>query len=259
MKAAFTAAIGISLAFGSLLLWAEDNTAERSDSDFCKSINLEAGCHIKILTPPRLIHLVRPEYPMHGRKKKHGVVVLHATITNTGEVRDVKVRSGSREIAQAALQAVNQWRYKPSSANGVPVECQHDITINFTSDDGVLLGADDMSQDLPTEPSEDLIGMWRRGELSRVGGAVKPPKAVYEPDPEYSEMARKQRYQGTCQLSLIVGEDGLASSIWVVQPLGYGLDEKAIGAVRQWKFIPATKNGTPVAVMINVEVSFRLN
>jgi TonB family protein len=96
------------------------------------------------------------------------------------------------------------------------------------------------------------------GGIYRVGGGVSAPRAVFAPDPEYSEEARKAKYQGTVVLWMIVGPDGRAREIKVARSVGMGLDEKAIEAVSTWKFEPARKDGQPVAVQINVEVSFRL-
>jgi periplasmic protein TonB len=96
------------------------------------------------------------------------------------------------------------------------------------------------------------------GGAYRVGGGVSAPRAIYDPDPEYSEEARKAKYQGTVLLWLIVGADGKPRDIRVQHSLGMGLDERAIEAVRQWKFEPAMKDGRPVAVQVNIEVSFRL-
>ena len=96
------------------------------------------------------------------------------------------------------------------------------------------------------------------GGLFRVGGGVSAPRALDTPDPEYSEEARKAKYQGTCVLWLIVGSDGKPRDVKVARALGMGLDEKAIEAVRNWRFQPAMKDGHPVPVMINVEVNFRL-
>jgi TonB family protein len=96
------------------------------------------------------------------------------------------------------------------------------------------------------------------GGVFRVGGGVSAPKVIYQPDPEYSEEARKAKYQGTCVLWLVVGPDGRPRDIRVSRTLGLGLDEKAIEAVKTWKFEPAMKDGKPVAVQINVEVDFRL-
>ena len=96
------------------------------------------------------------------------------------------------------------------------------------------------------------------GGVPKVGGGIAAPKAIYDPDPEYSEEARKAKYQGTVLLWLIVDQNGNPNHIKVERPVGMGLDQKAVEAVQRWKFEPATKNGTPVAVQITVEVSFRL-
>jgi len=92
----------------------------------------------------------------------------------------------------------------------------------------------------------------------RVGGGVSAPRVVYDPDPEYSEEARKAKYQGTVVLWLVVSPEGKPQAIKVTRSLGMGLDEKAIEAVRQWRFEPAQKDGHPVPVQISVEVNFRL-
>src|SRR5437016_12199894 len=96
------------------------------------------------------------------------------------------------------------------------------------------------------------------GGIYKVGGGVSAPRAIYQPDPEYSEEARKAKYQGTAVLWVIVGADGRPHEVRVARSVGMGLDEKAVEAVRTWKFEPARKNGQPVAVQINVELSFRL-
>jgi protein TonB len=92
----------------------------------------------------------------------------------------------------------------------------------------------------------------------RVGGGVSAPRVLENPSPDYSEEARKAKYQGTVILWLIVDSNGRPRDLKVAHSLGMGLDQKALEAVRRWKFQPATKNGTPVAVQINVEVNFHL-
>ena len=96
------------------------------------------------------------------------------------------------------------------------------------------------------------------GGVFRVGGGVSAPRALNTPDPEYSEEARKAKYQGTVVLWLIVDQNGRPRDVKVARSLGMGLDQKAIEAVRKWTFEPAEKDGKPVAVQINVEVNFRL-
>ncbi len=96
------------------------------------------------------------------------------------------------------------------------------------------------------------------GGYYRVGGGVSAPRAIYAPDPEYSDEARKAKYQGTVILWVVVGPEGRVHDIRVQRSLGMGLDDKAVEAVRTWKFEPARKDGQPVPVQINVEVNFRL-
>jgi protein TonB len=96
------------------------------------------------------------------------------------------------------------------------------------------------------------------GGLMRPGGGVSNPVLVYAPDPEFSDEARRAKYQGVCVVSLIVDSQGNPQRVRVVRPLGMGLDEKALEAVRQYKFKPAVFQGKPVPVEINIEVNFRI-
>jgi TonB family protein len=96
------------------------------------------------------------------------------------------------------------------------------------------------------------------GGAFRIGGGVSAPVPIYKVEPEYSEEARKAKFQGTVLLSIVVDETGKTTNVRVVRPLGMGLDEKAIEAVLKWRFRPGYKEGKPVAVMANVEVNFRL-
>ncbi len=91
-----------------------------------------------------------------------------------------------------------------------------------------------------------------------VGDRVTAPRAAYTPDPPYSDAAREQRIEGTMALQLVVDSSGQTRDIVIVSPIGYGLDELAVEAVRTWKFEPARKDGQPVSVAINVEVAFHL-
>jgi TonB family protein len=101
-------------------------------------------------------------------------------------------------------------------------------------------------------------GMGTGGGVFRPGRGVTPPRPIYSPDPEFSEEARKAKYQGTCTLMIVVATDGRPINIRVVSSLGMGLDEKAIETVRTWRFEPGQKDGHPVNVEMAVEVDFHL-
>src|SRR5258708_4671227 len=111
------------------------------------------------------------------------------------------------------------------------------------------------AQDHPAPTPQDSTN---HAPVYKIGNGVTPPRVIQQTDPEFSEKARKAHFQGTCVLMMVVGEDGLPRNIRVTKPLGKGLDEKAIEAVRSWKFDPARKDGHPVAVEIAVEVDFHL-
>jgi TonB family protein len=95
----------------------------------------------------------------------------------------------------------------------------------------------------------------------RAKSGVTMPRIVYSPKPEYTDEARRNNLEGTVQIVLLVDAQGNPQNITVARSLGMGLDEKAIEAVKQYKFTPATENqtGTPVPVQFNVRVEFRLD
>lgn len=96
------------------------------------------------------------------------------------------------------------------------------------------------------------------GGVMQPGGGVSAPVLIYSVDPQFSDQARRAKYQGICIVSLIVDRQGLPQDVRVVRALGMGLDQKAIEAVKQYKFKPAYYKGHPVPVYINVEVNFRI-
>ena len=97
------------------------------------------------------------------------------------------------------------------------------------------------------------------GGIAQVGGRVSAPVPIFQPEAEFSDEARRAKYQGVCLVSLIVDTQGNPQNVHIVRALGMGLDEKAMEAVRKYKFKPAMRDGkTPVPVIINIEVNFRL-
>jgi len=84
------------------------------------------------------------------------------------------------------------------------------------------------------------------------------PRMIWSPPPTYSEEARKAKIEGDGIVSLVVDEKGNPTNVQVVSSLGMGLDEKAIEAIKTWKFEPAFKDGKPVAKKLSVKVSFHL-
>jgi len=92
----------------------------------------------------------------------------------------------------------------------------------------------------------------------RPGSGVEPPRILREVKPSYTEQARRAGVEGEVELEIVVRSDGSVGDVRVLQRLGSGLDERAIDAVRQWRFDPARRQGTPVDVVVEVSVEFKL-
>jgi len=96
------------------------------------------------------------------------------------------------------------------------------------------------------------------GGVYRVGGGVTEPKVLTSADPEFSEEARKAKFSGNVLVYFIVDENGTPTHVHVARGVGMGLDEKAVEAVRQYKFKPGMKDGKPVKVELAIEVNFQI-
>ena len=96
------------------------------------------------------------------------------------------------------------------------------------------------------------------GGVRTIGGGVSAPVVLYQPEPEFSEEARKAKVAGNVLVSLQVDTTGRPTHIKVIRGIGLGLDEKALEAVRQYKFKPAMENGHPVVVQLNIDVNFQI-
>lgn len=96
------------------------------------------------------------------------------------------------------------------------------------------------------------------GGIYHVGGGVSAPQVIYAQQPEFTDAARQAKVQGVCVVSLIVDAQGNPQRVQIVQHLGMGLDEKAVEAVRHYKFKPAMLQGHPVPVEVHINVNFRL-
>ena len=94
--------------------------------------------------------------------------------------------------------------------------------------------------------------------IFHVGGEVKAPRAQVTPEPDYSEIARYEKFSGVVTVTIVVGKDGMVKRITVVRPLGLGLEETTQSTIKDWRFSPAQRDGKPVSVEMNVLVSFNL-
>jgi periplasmic protein TonB len=96
-------------------------------------------------------------------------------------------------------------------------------------------------------------------EPKLAGDGVTSPRLLYELAPQFNDETRREKVQGVSVVSLVVNEQRNPQRIVTMRLLGHGLDEKAIEAVRQYKFKPATLHGEPVPVEVNIEVNFKIS
>lgn len=101
-------------------------------------------------------------------------------------------------------------------------------------------------------------GNWGGGDVKNVGGGISEPIVTHMVEPEFSEEARRAKYPGDVIVSLIVDANGMPQNVHVLHGVGMGLDEKAVEAVKEYRFKPALEDGKPVAVYMNVDVGFHI-
>jgi len=141
-----------------------------------------------------------------------------------------------------------------------------------TKADGQFRQIDIVVKTAPWAKVESRAGYYMNEPVGLTGSAVspgpnggatrppydRPPVLIFKMEPEYPDEARKAKYQGTVLFNVVIDENGQVTNIQAARSLGLGLDERAIDAVKQWRFKPATKDGKPVSAPTQVEVSFRL-
>ena len=191
-----------------------------------------------------------PKYPKDAlENKREGSVVLVLTVDDKGDVTNVSATSGDEELVEASIKAIRDWKYAPFFIDSKVHQVTTVVTINFKIDDA---GKPESTLSYK-KPTTTVVG-----DVFKVGNGVSAPKMIFSPDPDYTEEARRERYEGNCVLSAIVTPEGKTRDIHVTKAIGYGLDEKAIEALSQWRFRPAMKDGKPVAVQIAVEIGFHM-
>ncbi|MGA3048032.1 MAG: energy transducer TonB [Terracidiphilus sp.] len=213
------------------------------------------------------------------REAREGLVSLTLVVDAEGVPRDVAVESPQgTTLEKMALRIVERDRFKPGTSKSEPVAVKRTAELSIkgcfatktdeagnTTDVFRLTAQPEQRFDAPALPTVP-VSMLAAGAgdppspgLFRIGHGVSAPVALNSVVAQYSEEARFQKIEGVCLVSVIVDAQGKLLNPRVVRALGYGLDAKAIEAVKKYKFKPAMKDGiTPVPVMITVAVNFRL-
>jgi periplasmic protein TonB len=100
----------------------------------------------------------------------------------------------------------------------------------------------------------------RRGEIGSLGAGVTRPRLLREVKPQYTAGAMNARLQGSVVLECVVRPDGSVGDVRVLRSLDpvFGLDQEAVKAALQWRFLPGTRLGTPIAVRVTIELAFAI-
>jgi TonB family protein len=207
-------------------------------------------------------HRVRAKYPKEALKSgTSGSVRLRAVVNPQGKVKELTVLDGPAIFEKPAVDAIRKWRFYPVLVKGEPVETTYGVEMRF---DLLLQEAvPSVVLESPQAPDPPLASMEAisnnaDGPVYRVSpeSGIIGPKVTYQVDPEFSEDARKGKKSGYVAIQMVVGTDGLPRDLRLRCGAEAGLNEKALDAVRQWRFAPGTRDGKPAQVEIEVEVEF---
>ncbi len=99
----------------------------------------------------------------------------------------------------------------------------------------------------------------KQPKIYHVGSGVTAPQAQRTPEPEFNDEARDARIEGLLVLNVVIDEHGNVGRVKILTPIGMGLDDNAVTAVKAWRFKPALRNGEPVAVEMQIELGLSLH
>ena len=241
-KAGLTLAL---LAVASSAVWAQKGSIpdqlyhQTPDSDGVYFVGPEVSA-------PTLAHPVPAIYTDEMVKSKvAGMSTWLLVIRADGTPTDAHVvQALGTPFDQAAVDAINRSKFEPGKLTGKPVDVRVGVIVPFR---------------YGKYPSTPFIAVIERDLDPTANGwnsANSQPAATHTVSASFSSDAIKARYQGIALISTLVGTDGLPGAMHVTRPIGMGLDQVAIDAVKRYRFRPAMRDGTPVPAQINVEVSF---
>jgi len=273
--------------------------ADASDGSF---VGIVAGSRMSItgpkktgsnVKPPKLIKLVDPVYSEAAIKAGvAGVVTVEIKTDIYGRVTAAKVLKSVPDLDQAALDAVKQWVYEPTTIDGNPRPVIMTVTLRFKLvkdkdgrmrgitggveggvEGGVFGGVEGgveggvvggVEGGLEGGVVGGVVGgvlsqeqkEFEKGAVKAVGD-IKPPRLVKSIDPVYPEIARQAQVEGVVIVEARTDEKGNVEDARILRSIPL-LDQAAIDAVKQWKYEPAIINGKPQKVVITVTVRFML-
>jgi TonB family protein len=261
------------------------NGSSQSNASVPTSSTIHAGANV---TSAMLVHQVAPAYPPLA-KTAHisGTVMLHALIAKDGTIEQLQVVSGPPLLLKSAMDAVQQWEYRPTLVNGDPVRVDTTISVVYTLGEknpnnaggsGSPSAAPGSSTDLPPTPTVDLSQDPQKDAAAsqtpanassepnsstpkpksiRVGGSVASANLIHQVRPIYPKDAKKQHITGTVMLHVIIAQNGSVKTVEYVNGPPE-LTSSAMEAVKQWRYKPTLIKGEPLQVDTTISVVFTL-
>lgn len=232
-----------------------------------------------IATAPELLTSIATEAVTEKCKKRFGGQVEFSLLVDTaGKPRNLTyLRASGAPVDQVALQLVSAEQFRPGELGGVPVVVARTVGVDIQVcvaevKDGAgkktgqlrLVTQADQKWGTPSQVPDEAV---LTSELPvsgdkpltlQQGVEVGFPKPINRVEAQFSEEARKAKYQGVCVVGLTVDEQGIPQDVHVIQAIGMGLDEKAIEAVKKYRFSPGMEYGVAVPVSMAISVNFRL-
>jgi TonB family protein len=201
-----------------------------------------------------------------------GAVTLSGVVDANGLPRDMKnLGSFEANLVKLALDLVAEEKFKPGTHDGISASVAVTIEIGLQTCAKRVKGdaAEPYQVTLRSHPvqalsvrSEPAVAPATPDSNGTAGShkwdGITRPVPLLEPEAKYPKAARKQGLTGVCLVGLIVDANGMPQNVHILKSLEPSLDQSAVESVRKYRFKPATKDGVPVAVEVNIEVNFRL-
>lgn len=243
---------------------------------FCTPAELSKGA-VDCMVAPKPTYSPEPQFSSEARQqKREGVVAVRIVVAHDGTVQSACVNQAlGYGLDEQAVNTIRSWKFTPATFNSQPIATQLLVEVDFHLYDKPDETTPRSVKETPSAPSTPVPGVASSDVMPATANAadqafatlitvgirkgVTPPRLISSPTPESTQSSGSAKYSGTVTLQLVVSTEGKAENIKVLKSLGPRLDQKAIDALRHWKFEPAMKDGQPVAVEIAVEVDFRLD
>jgi TonB family protein len=205
------------------------------------------------VTAPEMLSTVSVPYPYDvAAKDIQGMTVMAMVIDANGLPQHIQVlHTHGDAFDQASIAAVKHSRFKPGMLAGKPVPVWIDVRVVFYANRSqavpqVLIA----ERDLPA-PDASKLEDKHHNPLPYTA-----PFPIHTVDADFADPFSKHPYVQVAVVEVLVGVDGRPKEVHVRRGLGFGLDEKAAAAVMHYRFLPATKKGTPIEASRNVQVGF---